>query len=197
MQEGMCSSCGKMHKGPCKMQESIRNSMKRLKKLLEQADAGAPPPAEEAPAEAAPALEGSDEMETKIKEFVKKLGELVQETLGVEVTVEEGGGEEPEAPAEEEGPTGPAPGAATGPETMAEAINRLVNKVAHRVKARLMEAKKKEKAGATHRKTHAQFSKAMKLKEKQMAAKKKEKEEAAKKKEMEMKKKKAAMAKNK
>ena len=191
------------------MQESVRKSMKRLKRLLEQAEADAPPPAggkDEMPPEPAPGG-GGDEMETKIKEFVKKLGELVQETLGVEVTVEEGEGE-PEMP---EGGEGTAPEGAAGappPAPLAEAISRLVNKVARRVKARLMEAQKKEKAHATHDRTHAKFAKALKLKEKQMAVKKKEMDEkkakalkekqvAAKKKQMEMKKKKAAMSKKK
>jgi hypothetical protein len=199
LEEGkVCEACGKSPCA-CKMEESIQESMKRLKKLLEQAEAQ-PEGGEELPPEPAPGV-GGDEMEAKIKDFVKKLGELVQETLGVEVTVEEGEGE-PEMP-----PPAPAGEEAVPPAPMAEAINRLVNKVAERVKARLMEAKK-EKAHATHKKTHAQFSKALKLKEKQMAAKKKEMEEkkakalkekqvAAKKKEMEMKKKKAAEAKKK
>jgi len=193
-----CKKCGEIHEGSsCSgyMQENIHKSMKRLKRLLEQAEGDVPPPAPEGdvpPPESAPG--GDDQMESKIKDFVKKLGELVQETLGVEVTVEEGEGE-PEMP-----PPAPEGGEAAPPAPMAEAINRLVNKVAARVKARLMEAKtpqKKEKGHATHNKTHSKFSKAMKLKEKQMAAKKKEKEEAAKKKEMEMKKKKAAMSKKK
>jgi hypothetical protein len=183
-----CKKCGELHEGSsCSgyMQENIHKSMKRLKRLLEQAEADAPPPApagEEAPAPE-PAPGGDDQMEAKIKEFVKKLGELVQETLGVEVTVEESEGE-PEMP--------PAPeGEAGAPAPMAEAINRLVNKVAARVKARLMEAKKDPKAAA------AKAKKMKMMKEKQIAAKKKEKEEAAKKKEMEMKKKKVAMSKKK
>ena len=192
-----CKKCGKkIHEGSCGggyMQESIHKSMKRLKRLLEQAEADAPPPAPEGdvpPPETAPG--DDDQMESKIKEFVKKLGELVQETLGVEVTVEEGEGE-PEMPEGEAGappPPAPAGGAeAPPPAPLAEAINRLVNKVARRVKARLMEAKKKEDPKAKKMKM---------MKEKQMAAKKKEMEAAKKKKEMEMKKKKAAaMAKKK
>ena len=191
--EEECEKCGKVHEGSCKgyMQENINKSMKRLKSLLEQAEAGAEPPApeggEEMPPEPAPGGAGDDEMEAKIKEFVKKLGELVQETLGVQVTVEEGEGE-PEMP---EMGAAPAAGGAEAPAPMAEAINRLVNKVAHRVKARLMEAKKDPKVAA------AKAKKMKMMKEKQIAAKKKEKEEAAKKKEMEMKKKKAAEAKKK
>jgi hypothetical protein len=182
LEEGqVCESCGKSPCA-CKMEENIQESMKRLKKLLEQAEAPAEG-GEELPPEPAPGV-GGDEMETKIKDFVKKLGELVQETLGVEVTVEEGEGEPemPPAPAGEE---------AAPPAPMAEAINRLVNKVAARVKARLMEAKKDPKAAA------AKAKKMKMMKEKQIAAKKKEKEEAAKKKEMEMKKKKVAMSKKK
>jgi len=192
LEEEKCEMCGKkLHEGSCGggyMQESIHKSMKRLKRLLEQAEADAPPPApagEEAPAPE-PAPGGDDQMEAKIKEFVKKLGELVQETLGVEVTVEEGEGE-PEMP-----PPAPEGGEAAPPAPMAEAINRLVNKVARRVKARLMEAKgEKEKAIETKRKMSAKSKEQMKMKAL------KEKQAASKKKEMEMKKKKAAMAKKK
>jgi hypothetical protein len=198
LEEGkMCEVC---HKSPCacekeeELQESVRKSMKRLKKLLEQAEAGAEPPAPEGgemPPEPAPGGAGGDEMEAKIKEFVKKLGELVQETLGVQVTVEEGEGE-PEMPEEASAPEAPAGAAGAPPAPMAEAINRLVNKVARRVKARLMEAKgEKDKAIETKRKMAAKGKYQMKMKAL------KEKQAAAKKKEMEMKKKKAAMAKKK
>jgi hypothetical protein len=188
--EEPCKKCGKLHEGSCGggyMQENIHKSMKRLKRLLEQAEGDVPPPAPEGdvpPPESAPG--GDDQMESKIKEFVKKLGELVQETLGVEVTVEEGEGE-PEMP-----PPAPEGGEAAPPAPMAEAINRLVNKVARRVKARLMEAKgEKEKAIETKRKMSAKSKEQMKMKAL------KEKQAASKKKEMEMKKKKAAMAKKK
>ena len=192
-----CPHCHKIHEGDCgAMKESIRRSMSKLKRLLEQAEADAPPPPA---AEPPPVMEGGDEMEAKIKEFVKKLGELVQETLGVEVKVEEEG-EEGMKPAEGgEGETGEPPAPPAGgagappppPAALQEAIDRLVNKVVARVKARLMEAKKDPKVAA------AKAKKLKMMKEKQMAAKKKEKEEAAKKKEMEMKKKKAAMMKKK
>jgi len=187
--EEPCKKCGKLHEGSCGggyMQENIHKSMKRLKRLLEQAEGDVPPPAPEGdvpPPESAP---GGDEMETKIKDFVKKLGELVQETLGVEVTVEEGEGE-PEMP-----PTAPAGEEAAPPAPMAEAINRLVNKIAERVKARLMEAKgEKDKKIETKRKMDAKAKKGLQMKAL------KEKQAAAKKKEMEMKKKKAAEAKKK
>jgi len=198
--EEPCKKCGKLHEGSCGgayMQESVRKSMQRLKRLLEQAEGDVPPPAPEGdvpPPESAPG--GDDQMESKIKDFVKKLGELVQETLGVEVTVEEGEGE-PEMPPAPEG------GEAAPPAPMAEAINRLVNKVAARVKARLMEAqkgKKETEMRMKHRseaKKSAEKSKEKLMKEKQAASKKKEVEAAKKKKEMEMKKKKAAMAKKK
>lgn len=193
----VCESCGKVHEGSCKgkMEENLRKSMKRLKKLLEQAEL--PPPDDEEsaevpdePAPAAPEMGG--EVEAKVKEFVKKLGELVQDTLGVQVTVEDG--EEEELP--EEAPEEQAP--------MEEAIQRLVNKVARRVQARLSEGSKaKLKAGEKREEKRRGLAKdkeklKMKsLKEKQAAAKKKEAEAAKKKKEMEMKKKKAAMAKKK
>lgn len=178
------------------LQENINASLKRLKRLLEQAEP-APAGGEAVPPEVPPADEGGaggDEVETKIKDFVKKMGELIQDTLGVEVKVEEGEGEEEEkAPAGEAGAMPPAPpagGAAAAP--LAEAINRLVNKVAYRVKARLMEAKKDPKAAATKAK------KMKMMKEKQMAEKKKKMEMEAKKKKLEMeRKKKAAMAKKK
>jgi len=178
-----CPHCHKIHEGSCgAMKESIRRSMSKLKRLLEQAEADAPPPPA---AEPPPAMEGGDQMEAKIKEFVKKLGELVQETLGVEVKVEEEGEEEmePAEGGEGEEPAGASP---PPPAALQEAIDRLVNKVARRVKARLMEAKKKEDPKAKKM-----------MREKQMAAKKKEMEAAKKKKEMMMKKKKAAMAKKK
>ena len=189
-----CPSCGKVHEGMCKenVNENVLKSMRRLKKLLEQAETPPPPADEPAPAEPPPAMEGGDEMETKIKDFVKKLGELVQETLGVEVKVEEEGEEglEPAEGGEGEAPAG-AGAPPPPPAPLAEAIDRLVNKVAARVKARLIEAKKDPKVAA------AKAKKLKMMKEKQMAAKKKEKEEAAKKKQMEMKNKKAAMAKKK
>lgn len=183
------------------LEESINSSLKRLKRLLEQAEPS-PGGAEETVApEAPPADEGGaggdKELEDKIKDFVKKLGGLVQDTLGVEVKVEEGEGEE-----EEEAPEGgaagagapppPAPAGGAGappPAPLAEAISRLVNKVARRVKARLMEAKDPKAA--------AKAKKIKMMKEKQMAAKKKEMEAAKKKKQMEMKKKKAVMSKKK
>lgn len=201
-----CKACGKLHEGSCKkekMEESVRKSMKRLKKLLEQADMPPPPEEEEEGAEELPepapeAPGAGGEVEAKVKEFVKKLGELVQETLGVEVTVEDGeddagmedledlGGDMP-PPEDEEGPA---------PTPMEEAINRLVNKVANRVKARLMEARgEKSKVIDKKRKLDAKKKEADKrsglMKEKQAAAKKKE-EEAAKKKKLDMKKKLAA-----
>ena len=184
LEEGkICESCGKSPCA-CKMEENIQESMKRLKKLLEQAEVPAEG-GEELPPEPAPGV-GGDEMETKIKDFVKKLGELVQETLGVEVTVEEGEGE-PEMP-----PPAPAGEEVAPPAPMAEAINRLVNKVAERVKARLIEAKgEKDKKIETKRKMDAKAKKGLQMKAL------KEKQAAAKKKEMEMKKKKAAEAKKK
>lgn len=164
-----------------KSDNDIKEGIRKLKRLLEEAEDLPPPEAASklSTAEAPPALEGEDPMESKIKEFVKKLGDLIQETLGVQVTVEEGGDEE-----SQEALPPPAGGAeAPPPAPMAEAINRLVNKVARRVKARLMEAKKNDPKAA---------AKAKLMKEKQAAAKKKEEEAAAKKKEMMMKKKKAA-----
>jgi hypothetical protein len=186
-----CKKCGEIHEGSsCSgyMQENIHKSMKRLKRLLEQAEGDVPPPAPEGdvpPPESAPG--GDDQMESKIKDFVKKLGELVQETLGVEVTVEEGEGE-PEMPPAPEG------GEAAPPAPMAEAINRLVNKVAHRVKARLMEAQKGKKETEMRMKQRSKAKKAAEDKKEKLM---KEKQMAAKKKQMEMKKKKAAMSKKK
>ena len=196
LEEGEGEECEKCGESPCECEkeeeggvnESIKASLKKLKTLLEQAEAPAeePPAPEAAPAaEPPPAMEGGgdDEMEAKIKEFVKKLGSLVQETLGVEVTVEESQ-EEPEMPEAGAEEALPPPAEAAPAPVMQEAINRLVNKVAARVKARLMEAKKKDPKAA---------AKAKLMKEKQAAAKKKEEEAAAKKKkEMMMKKKKAA-----
>jgi len=157
-------------------QENLRRSMKKLKKLLEQAELD--PKGDEEEVEPAPEMHeepDGDETETKIKDFVKKLGELVQETLGVEVTVEDGEKapeteeEMPPTEDEEEMPPAPSP--------MEEAINRLVNKITSRVKRRLIEAKKKAPAGKTSM-----------IKEKQATDKKKE---ADKKKKLEMKKKEA------
>jgi len=154
-------------------QENLRRSMKKLKKLLEQAEMPGPKGGEAEDMEPAPEMPeetAGDETESKIKDFVRKLGELVQETLGVEVTVEDGH-EEPDGDEgmpvdDEEAPMPPAP--------MEEAINRLVNKITARVKRRLIEAKKKAPAG-----------RAAMLKEKQAAQKKKAE---ADKKKMEMKK---------
>lgn len=203
-----CPKCGEVHEeGMCKeeeMNESLRKSMRRLKRLLEQAEAppegGAEPPPEGG-AEPPPAMESGGELEDKIKEFVKKLGELVQETLGVEVKVEEEGEGEAEEAGGGEGETGapvPAGGGAAPPPAppapppapLAEAINRLVNKVARRVKARLMEAKKDPKAEAKAKKMKM-------MKEKQMAEKKKKMEMEAKKKKMEMERKKRMSARRK
>ena len=182
------SGDGDREDGGSGVNESIKASLRRLKILLEQPETPAeePPAPEAAPsAEPPPAMEGggNDEMEAKIKEFVKKLGSLVQETLGVEVVVEDNQ-EEPEMPEAGAEEALPPPAEAAPAPVMQEAINRLVNKVAARVKARLMEAKKKDPKAA---------AKAKLMKEKQAAAKKKEEEAAAKKKkEMMMKKKKAA-----
>jgi hypothetical protein len=206
----VCESCGEKHKGSCKkekIEENVRKSMKRLKRLLEQADMP-PPPAEDEeeggeelpePAPEAPGAGG--ELESKVKDFVKKLGELVQETLGVEVTVEDGEGEEdPEmedlgGEMDDMGGDMPPAEDKPAPAPMEEAINRLVNKVVRRVKARLMEARgEKAKIIDKKRKLDAKKKEADKksglMKEKQAAAKKKEAEE--KKKKMEMKKKKEA-----
>ena len=173
-----CESCGMKegkHKSSCKhkkLDENFSKRVSRLKRLLEQVEDEAPAPEAPAP-ETPPAMEGGgDALEEKVKDFVRKLGDLVQETLGVEVSVEEG--EEPEEmPAPESGGAEPPM-----PEPMAEALNKLVNKVAHRVKLRLEEAKKKEDA--------SKLKKLKMMKEKKMALKKKEEE--AKKKEAEKKK---------
>lgn len=175
-----CESCGMKegkHKKGCsheKLNENINKRLRKLKALLEQVEDSEPAPAPETP----PAMEGSDdETEAKIKDFVKKLGGLVQDTLGVQVSVEE---------EDEEAMETPPDMAETPPEPVAEALNRLVDKVAARVRARLIEAKKKDPKAA---------AKAKLMKEKQAAAKKKEEEK--KKKEMEAKKKKAEMKKKK
>lgn len=179
-------------------EESIKRSIKRLKRLLEQADMPPPPKPkkggngpedetadgsedEEMPPMDDEETSGGDEMESKIKDFVKQLGALVQDTLGVEVTVEDGEGGDEEMPEEEKGDMGdeemPPADDEEAPAPIAEAINRLVNKIANRVKVRLMEAKKADpKAKA------AKMKKMKLMKEKQAASKKKEAE--AKKKKM-------------
>ena len=208
------------------MNENVKRSLKRLKRLLEQAEPPAPG-GEEVPPEVPPAPEGeaggNPELEDKIKDFVKKMGELIQDTLGVEVKVEEGEGEEEEPAGTEAGapPAGagapPPPAGGEAPAPMAEAINRLVNKVARRVKARLMEAKKESekkklskkeledlegleahygeemRAGIKGKHSHKSRMAALQAAKSNL----KEKQMAAKKKEMMMKKKKAAMAKKK
>lgn len=207
------------------MNENVKRSLKRLKRLLEQAEPPAPG-GEEVPPEVPPAPEGeaggNPELEDKIKDFVKKMGELIQDTLGVEVKVEEGEGEEEEPAGGEAGapPAGagapPPPAGGEAPAPMAEAINRLVNKVARRVKARLMEAKKESEKKKLSKKEledledlekhygeemragiKGKHSHKSRMKDIEAAKSKlKEKQMAAKKKEMMMKKK-AAMAKKK
>ena len=133
------------------LKENIRKTARTLKRLLEQAevedeaeddfDSELPEPESDTELEAPPEMGGEDELESKVKDFVRKMAELVQDTLGVEVSVEDGDDEpemdEPEMDEPEMDEPEPEP------EAMQEALNRLVNKIAKRVQARLVEGRRK------------------------------------------------------